>query len=112
MVIRHDPKALPPEMAVEEYRAILDLLGWGSRTVAEILGINEQTPRRWANGQPPHMPANVARWLRSLRDQLEPYAAEPDFRERRRRLVRAALKAHPRPEGWTETSPPPRRRYD
>lgn len=78
-------------MSTDEYRACLDAIGWSPRRVAVHLRIHENRPRRWATGDLP-IPGNVADWLRVLAAEIGP-------------LRLAALRRHPRPEGWTFQRP-------
>jgi len=49
----------------DEYRAAIDKLGLSQVAAARLLGVDERTSRRWANGER-DMPAPAVRFLRYL----------------------------------------------
>ena len=65
-------------MTPDRFRECLELIGWGQRALADWLGINYVTVRRWASGAQDIPPA-VATWLERLADTHQ---------------------AYPLPEGW------------
>lgn len=52
-------------MTPDEYRAAIDKLGLSQVAAARLLGVDERTSRRWANGER-DMPAPAVRFLRYL----------------------------------------------
>jgi hypothetical protein len=47
------------------YLEIVACLDWGPQHIADVLGRNERTPRRWASGASP-VPDRVAAWLEAV----------------------------------------------
>jgi DNA-binding transcriptional regulator YiaG len=52
-------------MTPEQYRAAIEQLGLSQVAAAKLLGVDERTSRRWANGER-DVPPPAARFLRYL----------------------------------------------
>lgn len=52
-------------MTPKKFVNCLATIGWSMRRVADMLGVNEITARRWADGRYP-VPEQVAQWLETL----------------------------------------------
>lgn len=52
-------------MSPDEYRAAIERLGLSQVAAARLLGVDERTSRRWANGER-DVPAPAVRFLRYL----------------------------------------------
>lgn len=52
-------------MTPDEYRSVIDKLGLSQLAAARLLGVDDRTSRRWANGER-DIPPPAARFLRYL----------------------------------------------
>jgi DNA-binding transcriptional regulator YiaG len=52
-------------MTPDQYRTAIEKLGLSQTSAAKLLGVDERTSRRWANGER-DVPAPAARFLRYL----------------------------------------------
>jgi transcriptional regulator with XRE-family HTH domain len=49
-------------MTPDRFRECVDVLQWSQRQLAEVIGVDDRTVRRWAAGATP-IPGRVAKWL-------------------------------------------------
>jgi hypothetical protein len=53
-------------MTPEQFTDAVDTIGWTLRHVAELLEVPHRRVQRWALGEGPDVPVEVARWLQAL----------------------------------------------
>ena len=65
-------------MTPDEYRQVVDAIGWSSEEVARRLGVTSKRAQRWRSGNTA-VPEPVAAWLRRLAHEVErnPPPAKP-----------------------------------
>lgn len=70
-------------MTPDRFRRRLEAFHWSHRDIADILGLDDRTTRRWASGAYP-IPPDVAVWLEGLMTWLHrnPAPRRPEVRQR------------------------------